>query len=68
VEVARGTGTPGVFLREPQGPVQIGVRDTGSFFSGALDEVRVYQGTLSAALVRTLANAATPPPAPAPPP
>jgi outer membrane protein assembly factor BamB len=68
VEVARGTGTPGVFLREPQGPVQIGVRDTGSFFSGALDEVRVYQGTLSAAVVRTLANAATPPPAPAPPP
>jgi outer membrane protein assembly factor BamB len=61
VEVAKGSCPPGSLLREAQGPIQIGVRDGCSHFSGALDEVRGYRGALSAALVRELARPAAAP-------
>ncbi len=43
-------------IRPVSGRIDIGVRDTGAFLNGALDDVRIYDRCLGEALIRQLAK------------
>ena len=64
--LADGTPSDGAGVASPDAdtPFAIGNRsvDLARSFDGAIDEVRVYRGVLSAAEIQALANGQTPPP------